>query len=66
MKKHTLEFQYRGQVERLSVRSRGNPWRDGYSETTAEGRVVYPWMTYRECQAEAKTRGCRAVFVRGA
>lgn len=64
MKKPTITFYYRGQVERLSLRSRRSPWRDAYSEQGAYGGPSYPWMTYRECQAEAKARGCRAVFVR--
>lgn len=65
--KSTITYYYRGTVERGRP-TRGRPGYkvfDGYSENSESGGVSYPWLTYRECQAEAKARGCRAVFVRG-
>ena len=60
MPKSEVVYVYRGQVERGSRYA----WREGYSETTADGGILYPWMTYRECQADAKRRGARARFKR--
>ena len=39
-------------------------WRMGYSENGENGAETQPWLTWRECQADAKQRGKRAVFVR--
>jgi hypothetical protein len=50
-----IRYIYRGGIER-------SRWCDGYSETTAEGGVLFPWMTKPECRADAAKRGCRAVF----
>lgn len=55
-------YTYRGLVERGN--GRGYSWRDGYSTTGANGAVSYPWMTYRECQADARSRGAVARFWR--
>ncbi len=67
--KPTITYCYRGDVERGTATPRnprpGYRWADGYSEDGPEGRPSYPWMTRRECQKDAKARGCRAVFVRG-
>ena len=63
MKKSRVEYHYRGQIERGNGKG-GYVWRDGYSETSAEGYVSYPWNTYRECQRAAKSEGKTAVFFR--
>lgn len=61
MKKPEIQYHYRGIDERrLGKRCR---WVETYSEQGEHG-PVYPWMTRRECQADAKRRGARAVFVR--
>ncbi len=60
MAKPTIVFTYRGQVERAT--KRGYAWRNGYSETSAERRICFPYMTKRECQGIARARGYRAVF----
>lgn len=51
-------YHYRGGVERGARYE----WRDGYSETTVDGDVQYPWMTRKECREEAARDGMRAVF----
>lgn len=65
MKRQTIVYTYRGLIERGSL-TRGRPsyrWCNGYSATSPEGHVYYPWGTKRECQREAKARGAKAVFV---
>lgn len=61
----TIEYVYRGQIERwANGRRRGRAtWHDGYSPTV-NGCISYPWHTRRECEKDAKLRGCRAIFVR--
>lgn len=59
----TIVYYFRGHVERGS--KRGYVWREGYSPTAPGGGVQYPWMTKRECQADAKAQGTRAVFSKG-
>lgn len=61
-RKATIVYTYRGSIERAT--RRGYAWRDGFSETSAEGRPLYPWLTRAECMADAKARGARAAFVR--
>lgn len=56
----TITYFYRGGVERGT--GKGYQWRNGYSENSADGSVVYPWMTRRECEADARTRGAVAKF----
>lgn len=41
-------------------------WRDGYSATTVDGGVLYPWLTKAECRRAAKRFGSKAVFVEAA
>jgi hypothetical protein len=53
-------YSYRGRVER-GIGGR-YVWRKGYSATTQDGGVLYPWMTKRECQRQAKAEGHKAVF----
>ena len=71
MPKPTIEYTYRGNVERGRPRKTARGWRPsyrwfaGYSESTADGAESQPGMTYRECQADARARGARAVFVKG-
>ena len=57
----TLVYRYRGVIERDAGGK--YVWRNGYSLTTADGGVLYPWMTRRACQAEAKRYGKKAVFI---
>lgn len=55
----SIVYVYRGPIERGPSYS----WHDGYSSATAEGGVLYPWMTRRECEQDARRQGARAVFV---
>lgn len=64
MTRPTTVYVYRGRVERLPAPGCPGLWKDGYSSNGPGGGILYPWMTYRECQAEAKAQGCKAVFVR--
>lgn len=59
---NTITYTYRGPVERGNGKP-GYDWHDGYSETTDTGAVLYPWMTFRECQQDARKRNACAVFV---
>lgn len=59
-----IEYIYRGKVERWSPSKRSYVWHNGYSQNGESGGVLYPWMTVRECQADAKAQGGRATFVR--
>ena len=61
--KSTRRYDYRGPIERGDSQS-GYHWVDGYSETTENGRIYYPWMTRAECRQDAKGDGYRAVFSR--
>lgn len=63
MPKPTITYHFRGNIER-SVGQRYQ-WREGWSENNAEGLALYPWLTMRECQTEARKANARAVFVRG-
>ena len=56
---NTIVYTYRGEVERGT--GRGYRWRPAYSETV-NGAIVYPWMTRRECQEDARARGARTTF----
>lgn len=58
--KRKITYTYRGNIERGT--GRAYAWFDGYSETAADGGIMFPWMTYRECQREAADRGAVAVF----
>jgi hypothetical protein len=61
--KKTITYHYRGMIERGNGKP-GYSWREGYSAEGPNGEVTYPWLTYRECQRDAKAEGCRAVFKR--
>ena len=50
-------YYYQGQVERFRSASRGYVWFDGYAEPGMQ-----PWMTFSECQAEARCDGVKAVI----
>lgn len=65
MKQARVYFR-RGHVERWVPSRRRYEWREAYSPNSAEGLPTAPWSTYRECQAEAKADGVRAVFEKGA
>lgn len=56
----TIVYHYRGGIERGTGTS--YEWRNGYSENNEDGSVTYPWMTVRECQADARARGAKASF----
>jgi hypothetical protein len=60
MKTQTIEYFHRGKVERGT--GQGYEWREGYSANSANGKPTSPWMTRFECMADAKKRGCKAVF----
>jgi hypothetical protein len=53
-------YVHRGTVERYRNGRCGIY--EAYSETSAQGGTLYPWMTYRECQADARARGVVARF----
>ena len=66
-KRTVLVFVLRGMIE-VGCPRRGKPfyrWAEGYSEK-AEGAVIFPWMTYRQCQSQARVQGCVAKFERTA
>jgi hypothetical protein len=58
-----IVYTYRGPIERGVGGS--YVWRDGYSATTTDGGVLYPWMQKRDCQRQAKQLGAQAVFDNG-
>jgi len=59
--KKTITYVYRGQVEHGNGKP-GYDWYDGYSQDSLDGLPLYPWMTRRECQADAKYQGGVAQF----
>lgn len=58
---NTITYIYRGGME-VGTGEPGYRWTDGYSPNSAEGHMTAPWMTKRECQADAKAKGAKAVF----
>lgn len=54
-------YEYRGQIERGTGKP-GYKWVNGYSQVSPDGGVLYPLMTRRECQQDAKARGRKAEF----
>ena len=61
--KPTRIYTYRGLIERGNGKG-WYSWFEGYSATGENGGVMYPWMTFRECQREARADGVRAKFYR--
>lgn len=61
MKTPEILYHIRGQVERGNGRG-GYLWFSGYSETTADGSILYPWMTAAECRDQARSQGAVARF----
>lgn len=59
-----IEYIYRGKVERWAPYKRSYVWHHGYSQNGENGGALYPWMTKRECEIDAKKQGGRAVFVK--
>ena len=59
--KATINYYYRGDVERGT--GNGYRWHRGYSENSEDGKPLYPWMTQRECIADAKAKDAQAQFV---
>lgn len=57
-----MVYRYRGLVER-GVGGR-YVWREGFSQTTKDGSVLYPWLTKKEAQADAARFNRKAKFVR--
>lgn len=54
----TIRYHYRG-----LVRGTRSGWIEGFSEGE-RATICYPWMTRRQCQADAKARGGQAAFYR--
>ena len=62
MKKREIRYYYRvGMVERGNGKP-GYDWLDGYS--TEPNGHSQPWLTFRECQREAKSDNVRAIFLK--
>lgn len=57
--KPTVTYYLRGTVER----GRDYHLLPAYSEQGEYGDVQ-PWMTYRECYADAKSQGARAIIIK--
>ena len=62
MMKPKREYYYRGLVERGGP-FKGYRWANGYSANGPNGEETQPWLTKRECYAEAKADGVQAVFI---
>lgn len=60
--KTVIEYFFRGIVERSAGHGRYYTT-SGYSAVGPNGGELQPWMTYRECQADAKAQGAKARFV---
>ena len=58
--KGRIIFTYRGNIER-GVGGRYK-WFAGYSATTTDGGVLYPWTIKRDCYKFARSLGAKAVF----
>jgi len=56
-------YVYRGQIER-GTGEPGYRWINGYSQDSLDGLPTYPWMSVRECQADAKAQGGTAQCLR--
>lgn len=56
-----ISYYYRGQIERGA--NSNYRWIEGWSAQSDDNLPLYPWITKRECQQEAKQQGARAVFV---
>jgi len=58
-----IKYFRRGNIEHATG-NMGRPyrWAVGYSETSPNGGTVFPWMTRRECCADAAMRGGTATF----
>lgn len=54
-----IVYYYRGQVERGTGKP-GYRWHNGYSENSADGSPLHPWLTAQECKDDARRRGARA------
>jgi hypothetical protein len=57
-----ITYFYRGDIERTDPRSRSYRWVRGYSEAGTNGAVTFPWLSWKECQEDAKRRGHEATF----
>ncbi len=65
MSKTAIYYIRRGLIEIPAPRN-GKPgyrWAEGYSTNGKTGLSYYPWQTRRQCQAEAKALGAKAVFI---
>ncbi len=61
--KGRIVYTYRGGIERGTGGSYA--WFDGYSATTKDGGVLYPWMIKRDCHKQAASFKCKASFTEG-
>jgi len=65
-----ITYTYRGEIEvGTTVIRRGKycpsyRWTPGYSATTDDGGVLFPWMTRAQCCANARSQSGRPTFVR--
>jgi len=59
MKKGKEVYHYRGQIERAGKRLFTYQWVEGWSKTTADGEIEYPWVTKAEARAMDPGCGCR-------
>ena len=59
-----IVYYYRGSLEQVSNRHRNGRaiMVAGFSECGINGGAIYPWMSRRACQMDAKRRGSKAVF----
>lgn len=57
-KREETVYHYRGLIER----GKDYHWVEGWSATGQSGGILFPWMTKRECQQQAKREGRKAVF----
>jgi len=55
-------YRYRGLIERGI--GRRYVWHEGYSETSSDNGIYYPWMTKSECRESAKKYNRKAKFMR--
>jgi len=56
-----ISYYYRGMIEHGT--GCGYRWVEGWSAQSSNNLPLYPWMTKRQCQQDAKRQGARAVFV---
>jgi len=60
--KNRIVYVHQGAIERGTGKP-GYRWVKAYGEKTADGKILHPLMSRRECQTEARGRDCVATFV---